>query len=137
MPTYFIGHDVRKLFTELYQKSHTGLVIFRGILNNGTPNFVNVMIIISPVRYYAPALPALALICAAGFAAIKLPRLPSAGVAAGAFIAACWLVVSAAKLSVPVNNDQLRSNAVMSQAEYHPLSGPLYKPCSPPISHVF
>ncbi len=100
-----------------------GLVIFRSILNNGTPDFVNIMIIISPVRYYAPALPALGLICAAGFAAIQLPRLPSAGIAAGAFVAACWLAVSAAGLSVPLSNNQLRNNAVMSQAEYQALSG--------------
>ncbi len=107
----------------MYALLMIGLVIFRSILNNGTPDFVNIMIIISPVRYYAPALPALALICAAGFAAIALPRLPSVGWMAGAGIAACWLIVSALGLSIPLSNSQLRSSAVMSQAEYDALSG--------------
>jgi hypothetical protein len=100
-----------------------GLVIFRSILNNGTPDFVNTMLIISPVRYYAPALPALALICAAGFSAIVLPRMPSLGVIAGAGLAACWLLVSFAALTVPLNMSQLRSSAVMSQSDFAALSG--------------
>ena len=100
-----------------------GLVIFRSILNNGTPDFVNTMIIISPVRYYAPALPALALICAAGFSAIRLPRLRSAGLVIGVGVAVCWFVVVLAGLSIPLNMSQLRSSAILSQAEYDILTG--------------
>ena len=107
----------------MYALLMIGLVIFRGILNNGTPNFVNIMIIISPVRYYAPALPALALICAAGFAAIEVPRLPSLGILAGVGVAVCWLVVSAAGLSLLLSHNQLRNSAVMSQTEFDALSG--------------
>ncbi len=100
-----------------------GLVIFRSILNNGTPDFVNTMIIISPVRYYAPALPALALICAAGFSEIRLPRLQSAGIVMGAGVAACWFMIALAGLTIPLNMSQLRSSAILSQAEYDSLLG--------------
>jgi len=100
-----------------------GLVIFRSILNNGTPDFVNIMLIISPVRYYAPALPALALICAAGFSAVRLPKLPSAGLFVGAGVAVCWLMVAAAGLTNPIKMNQLRSGAVLSQAQYEAVTG--------------
>ncbi len=107
----------------IYAVLMVGLVIFRSILNNGTPDFVNTMLIISPVRYYAPALPALALICSAGFAVIALSRLPSVGSLAGIALAACWLLVSLVALTVPLNMSQLRSTAVMSQSDYAALSG--------------
>ncbi len=100
-----------------------GLVIFRSILNNGTPDFVNTMLIISPVRYYAPALPAVALICAAGFSAITLPKMPSAGLLAGAGVAACWFIVALAGLTIPLNMNQIRNSAILSQSEYDALTG--------------
>ncbi len=106
-----------------YALAMVALVIFRSILNNGTPNFVNIMIIISPVRYYAPALPALALICAAGFASIGFRPAKSIGLFVGTVIAACWLLVSALGLSVPISMNQLRSNSVMSLAQYDVLTG--------------
>ncbi len=100
-----------------------GLVIFRSILNNGTPDFVNTMLIISPVRYYAPTLPALALICAAGFSAITIPKRPSAGLVVGASVAACWLIVALAGLTIPLNMSQMRNSAILSQVQYDALTG--------------
>ncbi len=99
------------------------LVIFRALLNNGNPDFINTMIIISPVRYYAPALPALLLICAAGFAAFMPSRLPVVGNLAGMVIAGCWFVISLAGLSGLVNMSQMRSDAIMSQEQFDALQG--------------
>ncbi len=99
------------------------LVIFRAILNNGTPDFINTMIIISPVRYYAPALPALLLITAAGFAIIPASRLPNVSKLAGVAVAACWLIIATASTSTLVSMNQMRSAAVMSQSDFDALDG--------------
>lgn len=107
----------------IYAVLMVALVIFRAILNNGTPDFINTMIIISPVRYYAPALPALLLIAGAGFAALVVPRLLSIGKLAGVTIAACWLVIATASVSTLVGMNQMRSAAVMSQADFDALEG--------------
>lgn len=107
----------------VYALLMVALVIFRAILNNGTPDFINTMIIISPVRYYAPALPALLLIAAAGSAALEPPRLPEVGMLGGIAVACCWFVIAVGSLSVLVNLSQMRGAAVMSQAEFDTLQG--------------
>lgn len=107
----------------VYALLMVALVIFRAILNNGTPDFINTMIIISPVRYYAPALPALVLIAGAGFAALVPARLPSVGKIGGVAVAACWLVIAVGSVSVLVSLSQTRGAAVMSQAAFDGLQG--------------
>ncbi|MBI1278934.1 MAG: hypothetical protein GC179_12470 [Anaerolineaceae bacterium] len=106
----------------IYALLMVGLVIFRSILNNGTPDFVNTMLIISPVRYYAPALPALALIGAAGFSAFSVPKLSLAGSVIGAGTAACWFMVALVGLRIPLSMSQMRNSAVLSQAEFEALT---------------
>lgn len=113
------------------------LVIFRSILNNGNPDFVNVLIIISPVRYYAPALPAIALAFATpplspphfverGFVARLSPLSMQWGGGRGVgfvwLIPLIWLIVSVAWLSIPVSANRLMDESVISPARFAELS---------------
>ncbi|MCA0456842.1 MAG: glycosyltransferase family 39 protein [Chloroflexi bacterium] len=102
----------------VYALLMVGLVIFRAILNNGTPDFINSMIIISPVRYYAPALPALLLIVGAGFGALATARLPQVGRMGGVLVTACWLVVAFGSTWILIKDNQTRGAAVMSQEAF-------------------
>lgn len=75
------------------------LVIFRNTILSNADNttFYSTAFVFAPLRYYAPALPALALLIAAGFTEVlpeRLPRLAHIGLsAAAAGIALIWLIV--------------------------------------------
>lgn len=99
-----------------------GLVIFRSILNNTGWNFVNTMIIFAPVRYYAPALPALALLFIIGVMAITPARFGPRWNWMGFGAAACWLVVSAVWLSIPLRANQLRAASVITPEQFATLT---------------
>lgn len=99
-----------------------GLVIFRSILNNVGQTFVNQMILLAPVRYYAPGLPALALIFAAGFSGLTPARLRRWNPAA-AGLAGVYLLVAALWIAIWVRTNTWASQALLTPEAFAALTG--------------
>jgi hypothetical protein len=98
-----------------------GLVIFRSILNNVGQTFINQMILLAPVRYYAPGLPALALIFTAGFSGLTPPRLRAWNPGA-AGLAAAYLLVAALWIAIWARTNAWASQAVLTPEAFAALS---------------
>ena len=109
-----------------------GLVIFRSIITNSNPDFVNTMVIFAPVRYYGPALPALALLFSAGFMALLPRQLQPALNPIGAGVAGVWLLVSLSVLSIPMSANQLRGQSVLTAEAFASVVGLESAPPSSP-----
>jgi 4-amino-4-deoxy-L-arabinose transferase-like glycosyltransferase len=99
-----------------------GLVLFRALLNNGNAPFVNTMTLINPVRYYATALPGLALAVSAAFvllipsSAMQRPirwlrRLFALG---SPSLAGLWLVVTTGSLFYPLEVSRMLAASILS-----------------------
>ncbi len=94
-----------------------GLVIFRSILNNVGQTFVNQMILLAPVRYYAPGLPALALIFATGFSGLTPARLRRWNPAAVG-LAGAYLLVAVLWIAIWVRANTWASQAVLTSEDF-------------------
>jgi hypothetical protein len=106
------------------------LVLLRSILNNGNPNFVRDFLIFAPVRYYAPALPALAILLAAGLLAVAhtiTPRLPqrihtAVTSAILLFIPGIWLLVALLWLRLPIAETQMIAQGRLTPQQFAALT---------------
>ena len=98
------------------------LVIFRGLINNQSTEFINYMTLQAPVRYYMPALPSAAVLLAAGailgFQIIH-PKLKYAAFA----VPILWLVLAGARLIDPIQQQRMVEQARLSQAQFAALEG--------------
>jgi hypothetical protein len=106
------------------------LVLVRSIMNNGNPTFVRDFLIFAPVRYYAPALPALAILVSAGLFALaqsitlRLPQRthpPITGIVLLA-IPLIWFGVSALWLRLPIAETQLIAQSRLTPQQFAALT---------------
>jgi hypothetical protein len=93
------------------------LVVFRGLINNQSTAFVNYMTLQAPMRYYMPALPAAAILLAAG--AILGLQIVHRRLKTIAFaVPILWLILSGARLIDPIQQALFVQQARLSETQF-------------------